>query len=96
MKTKTGDELGQAQLELELGFTLIKVCCIILIISNYHYISLSTISRVKNQTKLTQIILKYKIYLFENNTWLDMFKLDPYSTFPGGWVGGWVGGNNQN
>ena len=42
MKTKTGDELGQAQLELELGFTLIKVCCIILIITNYHYISLST------------------------------------------------------
>ena len=37
-------ELGQAQLQLELGFTLIKVCCIILMITNYHYISLSTIS----------------------------------------------------
>ena len=55
-------------------------------ITNYHYISLSTISWVMNQTKLTQIILKYKIYLLENNTWLDMFKLVPYSTFPGGWV----------
>ena len=32
-------ELGQAQLQLELGFTLIKVCRIILMITNYHYIS---------------------------------------------------------
>ena len=37
-------ELGQAQLQLDLGFTLIKICCIILMITNYHYISLSTIS----------------------------------------------------
>ena len=41
---QAGAELGQAQLQLELGFTLIKVCCIILMITNYHYISLSTIS----------------------------------------------------
>ena len=40
---QAGTELGQAQLQLELGFTLIKVCCIILMITNYHYISLSTI-----------------------------------------------------
>ena len=40
---QAGAELGQAQLQLELGFTLIKVCCITLIITNYHYISLSTI-----------------------------------------------------
>ena len=33
-------ELGQAQLQLELGFTLITVCCITLMITNYHYISL--------------------------------------------------------
>ena len=41
---QAGAELGQAQLQLGLGFTLIKVCCIILMITNYHYISLSTIS----------------------------------------------------
>ena len=41
---QAGAELGQAQLQLELSFTLIKVCCIILMITNYHYISLSTIS----------------------------------------------------
>ena len=40
---QAGAELGQAQLQLELEFTLIKVCCIILMITNYHYISLSTI-----------------------------------------------------
>ena len=34
-------DLGQAQLQLELGFTLIKVCCIILMITNYHYINKS-------------------------------------------------------
>ena len=42
-KKQAGAELGQAQLELDLGYTLIKACCIILIITNYHYISLSTI-----------------------------------------------------
>ena len=41
---QAGAELGQAQLQLELGFTLIQVCCIILMITNYYYISLSTIS----------------------------------------------------
>ena len=41
---QAGAELGQAQTQLELGFTLIKVCCIMLIITNYHYISLSTIN----------------------------------------------------
>ena len=35
-ETQAGAELGQAQLQLELGFTLIKVCCIILMITNYH------------------------------------------------------------
>ena len=35
---------GPTQLQLELGFTLNNVCCIILMITNYHYISLSTIS----------------------------------------------------
>ena len=44
IREQAGAELGQAQLQLELGFTLIKVCCIILIITNYHYILLSTIS----------------------------------------------------
>ena len=39
---QAGAELGQAQLQLELGFTVFKVCCIILMISKYHYISLST------------------------------------------------------
>ena len=43
-KKQLGAELGQAQLQLELGFTLIKVCCSILMITNYHYISLSTIN----------------------------------------------------
>ena len=43
-KKQAGAELGQAQLQLELAFTLNKVCCIILMITNYHYISLSTIS----------------------------------------------------
>ena len=38
---QAGAELGHAQLQLELGFTLIKVCCITLMISNYHYIALS-------------------------------------------------------
>ena len=42
-KRQAGAELGQAQRQLELGFTLIKACCIILMITNYHYISLSTI-----------------------------------------------------
>ena len=42
-KQQAGAELGQAQLQLELGFTLLKVCCIIWMITNYHYISLSTI-----------------------------------------------------
>ena len=37
---QAGTELGQAQLQLELGFTLITVCCIALMITNYHYISL--------------------------------------------------------
>ena len=36
---QAGAELGQAQLQLELGFTLIKVCFITLYIANYHYIS---------------------------------------------------------
>ena len=36
---QAGAELGQAQLQLELGFTLIKVCCITLMITNYNYIS---------------------------------------------------------
>ena len=36
---QAGTELGQAQLQLELGFILIKVCCITLMITNYHYIS---------------------------------------------------------
>ena len=31
---QAGAELGQAQLQLELGFTLIKVCCITLMITN--------------------------------------------------------------
>ena len=34
---QAGAELGQAQLQLELGFTLIKVCCIVLMITNYLY-----------------------------------------------------------
>ena len=38
---QAGAELGQAHLQLELRFTLIKVCCILLMITNYHYISLS-------------------------------------------------------
>ena len=42
-KKHAGAELGQAQLQLELGLPLIKVCCIILMITNYHYILLSTI-----------------------------------------------------
>ena len=41
---QSGAELGQAQLQLELGFALIKVFRIILMITNCHYISLSTIS----------------------------------------------------
>ena len=36
---QAGAELGHAQIQLELGFTLIKVCCITLMITNYHYIS---------------------------------------------------------
>ena len=28
-KSQAGTELGQAQIQMELGFTLIKVCCII-------------------------------------------------------------------
>ena len=39
---QAGAELGQAQLQLELGFTLFKVCCITLMNTNYHYILLST------------------------------------------------------
>ena len=35
---QAGTELGQAQLQLELGFTLM-VCCITLMITNYHCIS---------------------------------------------------------
>ena len=37
---QAGAELGQAQLQLELGlgFTFIKVCCITLMIGNYNYI----------------------------------------------------------
>ena len=31
---QAGAELGQAQLQLEIGFTLIKVCCISLMITN--------------------------------------------------------------
>ena len=31
---QAGTELGQAQLQLELGFTLIKMCCITLMITN--------------------------------------------------------------
>ena len=40
IRCQAGTELGQAQLQLELGFTLITVCCITLMITNYHYISL--------------------------------------------------------
>ena len=32
-------ELGQAQLQMELGFTLINVCLITLMITDYYYIS---------------------------------------------------------
>ena len=32
---QAGAELRQAQLKLELGFTLIKICCISLLITNY-------------------------------------------------------------
>ena len=39
LKEQAGTEPDQAQLQLELGFTLIKVCCIALIITNCHYIS---------------------------------------------------------
>ena len=37
-KKQAGAELGQAQLQLELGFTLIKVCIILMIqnTSTYH------------------------------------------------------------
>ena len=38
-RKQAGAELGQAQLQLALGFTLIKVCCITLMITNYHCIS---------------------------------------------------------
>ena len=38
-KKQAGAELGQAQLQLELGFTLIKVYYLTLMIINYHYIS---------------------------------------------------------
>ena len=38
-ESQAGAELGQAQHQLELGFTLIKVCNIQLMIRNYHYIS---------------------------------------------------------
>ena len=38
-RKQAGAELGQAQLQLELEFTLIKVWCIILMITNYHYLS---------------------------------------------------------
>ena len=38
-RKQAGAELGQAQLQMELGFILIKVCCIILMITNYHCIS---------------------------------------------------------
>ena len=34
MGKQAGAELGQAQLQLELGFTFIKVCCITLMITN--------------------------------------------------------------
>ena len=37
IKNKLG--LNWAKLQLELGFTLIKVCCNTLMIANYHYIS---------------------------------------------------------
>ena len=43
-RKQAGAELGQAQFHLELEFTLIKVCCIVLMIKSYHYKSLSTIS----------------------------------------------------
>ena len=33
-RKQAGAELGQAQLQLELGFSLIKVCCISLMITN--------------------------------------------------------------
>ena len=36
---QAGAELGQAQLQLELGFTLINVCNFTLMIPKYHYIS---------------------------------------------------------
>ena len=38
-ESQAGAELGQAQHQLELGFTLIKVCNIQLMIRNFHYIS---------------------------------------------------------
>ena len=34
---QAGTELGKAQLQLKLGYTLIEVCCITLMITNYHY-----------------------------------------------------------
>ena len=39
LKEQAGTELCQAQIQLELGFTLIEVCCITLMITNYHYTS---------------------------------------------------------
>ena len=34
IQEQAGTELGQAQLQLELSFTLIKICCITLMITN--------------------------------------------------------------
>ena len=82
-------ELGQAQLQLELGFTLIKVCCIILMITNYHYKSLSTISLWTWLLPLT-CILAYLIDSFHACLLREAFELknvrksgkSPHSSWP--------------
>ena len=59
---QAGAELGQAQLQLERGFTLIMVHCITFMITNYHYILLSTTSTYLH-TRLLTCLLAFLLLL---------------------------------
>ena len=90
---QAGAELGQAQLKLELDFTLIKICCITSLITNYlplhineHNMSVALPLATPVYTPLPKITLLINYQLPTNHLWSISSWI---STFPvwGGW--GW-------
>ena len=58
-RRKAGPEVGQAQIKLELGFASFKICCIILMITNYLPLHIS--ERNKPVTGISPLIIHYSL-----------------------------------